>query len=389
MPNLLFKNARLVFPDRIEPRGDLRVAEGRIAAVGPALMPEPGDMVQELGGRYLAPGFIDMHLHGALGRDAMEATPEAFETICRYHASGGTTALALTTVVAPTEEIVRVLRAADAYRRKTHEGAQLLGIHVEGPYFSLEKQGAHRPDWIRNPTPADYEPLLEWASVMTQMTLAPELPGALVLIEALRARGVRVSGGHSDAWDEEACAAFVHGMEGVTHTFNCMSSARRRGPYRVAGLLEFALSEPGILCELIADGRHVSPTLMRMLYHAKGPDGIALVTDASAGAGLPEETAFQLGEIDGVVRDGVGLTADGAALAGSTSSMIHLVRTLVREAGVSLVEAIRMATLNPARALKLPRKGVLAQGADADLVLLSDDLEVIATFVQGRREHRA
>jgi len=389
VPNLLFKNARLVFPDRIEPRGDLRVAEGRIAAVGPALMPEPGDMVQELGGRYLAPGFIDMHLHGALGRDAMEATPEAFETICRYHASGGTTALALTTVVAPTEEIVRVLRAADAYRRKTHEGAQLLGIHVEGPYFSLEKQGAHRPDWIRNPTPADYEPLLEWASVMTQMTLAPELPGALVLIEALRARGVRVSGGHSDAWDEEACAAFVHGMEGVTHTFNCMSSARRRGPYRVAGLLEFALSEPGILCELIADGRHVSPTLMRMLYHAKGQDGIALVTDASAGAGLPEETAFQLGEIDGVVRDGVGLTADGAALAGSTSSMIHLVRTLVREAGVSLVEAIRMATLNPARALKLPRKGVLAQGADADLVLLSDDLEVIATFVQGRREHRA
>jgi len=389
VPNLLFKNARLVFPDRIEPRGDLRVAEGRIAAVGPALMPEPGDMVQELGGRYLAPGFIDMHLHGALGRDAMEASAEAFETICRYHASGGTTALALTTVAAPTEEIVRVLRAADAYRRETHEGAQLLGIHVEGPYFSPEKPGAHRPDWIRNPTPADYAPLLEWASVITQMTLAPELPGALALVEALRARGVRVSGGHSDAWDEEACAVFVHGMEGVTHTFNCMSSARRRGPYRVAGLLEFALSEPGILCELIADGRHVSPTLMRMLYHAKGPDGIALVTDASAGAGLPEETTFRLGEIDGVVRGGVGLTADGTALAGSTSSMIHLVRTLVREAGVPLVEAIRMATLNPARALKLSHKGILAPGADADLVLLSDDLQVIATFVQGHRQHRA
>ena len=319
MPNLLFKNARLVFPDRIEPCGDLRVVEGRIAAIAPSLMPEPGDMVQELGGRYIAPGFIDIHLHGALGRDAMEATPDAFETICRYHASGGTTALALATVAAPTEAIVRVLRAADAYQRETHEGAQLLGIHVEGPYFSREKQGAHLPEWIRNPTPADYAPLLEWAGAMTQMTLAPELPGALELIEALRARGVRVSGGHSDAWDEEACAAFVHGMEGVTHTFNCMSTARRRGPYRVAGLLEFALSEPGILCELIADGRHVSPTLMRMLYHAKGPEGIALVTDASAGAGLPEETAFQLGEIACVVRDGVGLTADGAALAGSRS----------------------------------------------------------------------
>ena len=156
----------------------------------------------------------------------------------------------------------------------------------------------------------------------------------------------------------------------------------------MAGLLEFALSEPGIVCELIADGRHVSPTLMRMLYHAKGPDGIVLVTDASAGTGLPEEAAFRLGEIDCVVRDGVGFTADGTALAGSTSSMIHLVRTLVRTAGIPLVEALRMASLNPARALKLQRKGVLAPGADADLVLLSDDLEVIATFVQGRRVHR-
>jgi len=386
--NLLFKNARLVFPDRIEPRGDLRVADGRIAAIGPSLMPEPGDMIQELGGRTLVPGFIDLHLHGALGRDAMEASAEAFETICQYHARGGTTALALTTVAAPTPEIVAVLRAAEAYRNEAHDGAQLLGVHVEGPYFSPQKQGAHLADLIRNPTPADYAPLLEQAHAMTQMTLAPELPGALGLIEALCARGVRVSGGHSDAWDEEACAAFVHGMEGVTHTFNCMSSARRRGPYRVAGLLEFALSEPGVVCELIADGRHVSPTLMRMLYRAKGPDGIVLVTDASAGAGLPEEAAFRLGEIDCVVRDGVGLIADGTALAGSTSSMIHLVRTLVRTAGIPLVEALRMASLNPARALKLHRKGILAPGADADLVLLSDDLEVIATFVQGRRVHR-
>ena len=391
MANLLFKNARLVFPDRIEPHGDLRVAGGRIVAVAPSLMPEPGDMVQELGGRYLAPGFIDIHVHGALGRDTMEATPEAFAAICHYHAQGGTTALALTTVAAPTAEIVRVLRAAEAYRRcgEERDGAQLLGIHVEGPYFSPEKRGAHRPGLIRNPTPADYAPLLEWAGAMTQMTLAPELPGALGLIEALRARGVRVSGGHSDAWDEEACAGFVHGMEGVTHVFNCMSMARRRGPYRVAGLLEYALSEPGIVCELIADGRHVSPTLMRMLYHAKGPDGIVLVTDATAGAGLSEETAFRLGEIDCIVRDGVGLTADGAALAGSTSSMIHLVRTLVQTAGVPLVEALRMATLNPARALGLPRKGALAPGADADLVLLGDTLEVLATFVQGRRVHRA
>ena len=388
MNSILFKNARLIFPDRIEPKGDLRVEDGRIAVVAPALSPNPGETVVDLGGRYLAPGFIDMHLHGAMGGDTMEATPETFETICRFHASGGTTALALTTITAPMEEIVAVLRTAAEFRKQEPTGARLLGIHVEGPYFSKEKPGAHLPELICNPSPGHYKPLLEWATgtdnVMIQMTLAPELPGALGLIDALRERGVRVSGGHSNAWDDEACAGFVHGMEGATHTFNCMSTARRRGPYREAGLLEFVLSEPGIVCELIADGRHVSTTLIRMLYFAKGPDGICLITDATSGAGLAEGTTFRLGEIDCVVRDGVGLLADGSALAGSTATMIQGVRTMVKEANISLVEAIRMATLNPAKALKFPAKGILQKGADADLVILSDDLEVEATYVQGK-----
>jgi N-acetylglucosamine-6-phosphate deacetylase len=318
----------------------------------------------------------------------MEATPEAFEAICRFHASGGTTALALTTITAPIDDIVAVLRLAADFRKKEPTGARLLGIHVEGPYFSKEKPGAHLPELICNPSPEHYKPLLEWATgtdnVMIQMTLAPELPGALGLIDALRERGVRVSGGHTNAWDDEACAGFVHGMEGATHTFNCMSTARRRGPYREAGMLEFALSEPGIVCELIADAKHVSTTLIRMLYFAKGPDGICLITDATSGAGLAEGTTFELGEIKCVVRDGVCLLADGSALAGSAATMGQCVRTMVKEANISLVEAIRMATLNPAKALKLPTKGVLQKGADADLVILSDDLEVAATYVQGR-----
>lgn len=386
--NILFRNARLIFPDRIEPKGDLRVVDGRIRALAPALSPENGEKVVDLQGRYLAPGFIDIHIHGALGADAMDATPEAFRTICAYHASGGTTALALTTVTAPLPAILKVLAAAREYRSNPLHGgewgAQLLGIHIEGPYFSKEKKGAHDPALIIDPTPEHYKPLLEWESEIVQMTLAPELPGALALIDALRARKIRVSGGHSNAWDEEACAAFAHGMEGATHTYNCMSTARRRGPYRVAGLQEFVMSEPGIVCELIADGRHVSPTLIRMLYFAKGPDGICLVTDASAGAGLPEEATFLLGEIECVVRDHVGLTADGSALAGSTSSMIRLVKVMVEEAQVSLAEAVRMATLNPARALKLERKGVLDRGADADLVIFNDAFEVEATYIAGK-----
>jgi N-acetylglucosamine-6-phosphate deacetylase len=383
---MLLRNARLIFPDRLS-RGAVRVRDGRIFAIlGDDAAPDPGEEVRDLRGQFLAPGFIDMHIHGAMHRDTMEADPEAFATICRHHARGGTTSLALTTITATTEEVLHVLDTVKAYRATpVADGAQVLGVHIEGPYFSREKPGAHRLELIHNPERAEWEQFLAYRDLLTQITVAPELPGALALIEAFASAGIRVSGGHSDAWDEEAAAGFAHGMRQATHTFNCMSTARRRGPYRVAGLLEFVLGEPEILCEVIADGRHVSPTLLRMLYQAKGPDGIVLITDASAGAGLAEEAPFTLADIPCVVRDQVGLTADGKALAGSTATMIRVVRGMVEFAGVPLVEAVRMATLNPARALRIAeRKGALAIGAEADLVVFSDDFEVTQTFIAGR-----
>jgi N-acetylglucosamine-6-phosphate deacetylase len=237
---------------------------------------------------------------------------------------------------------------------------------------------------IHNPDPAEWRQLLDHAGVITQMTLAPELPGALPLIEALVERGIIASVGHSDAWDDEVAAACAHGLRHATHTYNCMSTSRRRGPYRAAGVLEFVLSEPDILCEAIADGRHISPTLLRLLCRAKGVDGVALITDATAGAGLPAESHFMLGETPCVVRDEVALTADGTVLAGSTSSMIRGVRNMVDLCGLSLVEAVQMASLNPARALRIDRrKGRIAPGMDADLVVLTPDLAVRETWVGG------
>jgi N-acetylglucosamine-6-phosphate deacetylase len=174
----------------------------------------------------------------------------------------------------------------------------------------------------------------------------------------------------------------------VTHTFNGMSSTRRRGVYREAGLLEFALSEPEIMCELIADGHHVSTTLMKMLYRAKGPTGICLVTDATAGAGLSEGARFSLSGLDCVVSEGVCLLADRSALAGSASRMIDLVRVVVNEMKIPLHEAVAMASTNPARALESKTKGILEVGADADFVVLSTDLEVVQTFVAGERIYR-
>jgi N-acetylglucosamine-6-phosphate deacetylase len=375
---MIFANARLILPDGI--RDDLEVVmeNGKIAEIRARSSADAID----LRGNYLAPGFIDLHIHGALGRDTMEATPEAFRTIWDYHASGGTTSLLLTTVTAPIAEIVRVLQAVRAARA---HAKQIAGVHVEGPFISKERAGAQRSEFIREPETHLVDQLLPFADVIKIMTVAPELPGALALIDRLRLHKIIVSGGHSDATDLEARAAAEYGMRQVTHTFNAMSSARRVGIYREAGLLEFALSEPDIGCELIADGHHVSPTLMRMLYRAKGPRGICLVTDATAGAGLPSGTEFTLSGRRCVVGDGVCLLSDRSALAGSASRMIDLVRVMVNQVGVPLHEAIGMATANPARSLRFTTKGRLKPGADADLVVLSKDLEVRRTLIAGER----
>jgi N-acetylglucosamine-6-phosphate deacetylase len=379
---MIFQNARLIFPDSIRDGLEVVVEKGKIAAI-----PERGLVrrkeVVDLHGNYLAPGFIDLHVHGALGRDTMETSADAFQVICDYHGSGGTTSLLLTTATASLDSIADVL---SAIRECCCSIKQIAGVHVEGPFISKAKCGAQRAEFIQNPSRASVQRLLDYADVIKRITIAPELRGAPEAIENFHMRGISVSGGHSDAWDEQAREGFGRGMRSVTHAFNCMSSARRRGIYRVGGLLEFALSEPRISCELIADGHHVSETLMTMLYRAKGPRGICLVTDATAGAGLPDKAQFSLFGRDCVVEDGVCLLADHSALAGSASRMIDLVRTMVMKVNVPLHEAVMMATENPARAIGLEAKGSLKVDADADLVVLSPELEVLRTFSGSSQE---
>jgi N-acetylglucosamine-6-phosphate deacetylase len=385
----------LIFPDGIRDGLELVVEKGKITAIREHSQARANE-VFDLRRNFLAPGFIDLHLHGALGRDTMEASAEAFQAICDYHASGGTTSLLLTTATSPMERIVDVLNAArdSIQRRASFDSAQerlrsrsttsqIAGVHVEGPFISKAKCGAQRAEFIQSPSRASVQQLLDYADVIKRITIAPELPGALEAIENFYAHRISVSGGHSDAWDEDAREGFARGMRSVTHTFNCMSGARRRGIYRVGGLLEFALSEPRIGCELIADGQHVSATLMKMLYRAKGPGGICLVTDATAGTGLPNGSQFSLFGRDCIVEDGACLLADRSALAGSASRMIDLVRTMITKVNVPLHEAVMMATENPARAIGLETKGRLEVGADADLVVLSPELEVVQTLAGG------
>ena len=376
---MIFRNARLIFADGIREGLEIVTQQGKIAEIRQQTNAPETDVV-DLAANYLAPGFVDLHVHGAVGRDTMEASEEAFRAICDFHASGGTTSLLLATATAPIDTIIDVLSAVRDFQSSI---TQIAGVHVEGPFISKAKCGAQRAEFIQNPTPDAVARILEYADVIKRITIAPELPGALEAIEKFHTREISVSGGHSNAWDDEAQAASARGMSSVTHIFNCMSSARRRGIHRVAGLLEFGLSEPTVLCELIADGHHVSTTLMKMLYRAKRGAGICLVTDATAGASLPDGSRFSLFGNDCIVDGGVCLLADRSALAGSAARMIDLVRTMVNDVEVPLHEAFAMATENPARAISLATKGRLAIGTDADLIVLSPKLEVLRTFVGG------
>ena len=374
---MILTNGRVILADTIRDDLDVEVRDGKIADLRPR---GAAQNAIDLGKNFLGPGFVDLHVHGALGRDAMEMSLKSFRAICDYHGRGGTTSLLLTTVTAEIKRIVSVLARMREHRSQI---PQIAGAHVEGPFISPQKAGAQNSEFICEPIPELTDQLLAYADIIKRVTIAPEIKGALQAIERFVYSGINVSGGHSNAWDEEARAGFESGMRSATHTFNCMSSARRRGIYRIAGLLEFALGEPEMNCELIADGHHVSPTLMKMVYQAKGASGISLVTDATSGAGLPNGTPFELGGRKCVVKNGVGLLADESALAGSVASMIDLVRTMVRDVGIPLSEAVAMASRNPARQIGLEGKGEIAIGNDADLVVFSPEFEVKQTFVAG------
>jgi N-acetylglucosamine-6-phosphate deacetylase len=379
---MIFTNARIIFPDAIRDDVDVTVRHGKIVEIGRAAA--GADETIDLHGNFLAPGFIDIHVHGGNGRDAMEANADAFRAICDYHAGGGTTSLLLTTATAPFPEILLALTQIGK-----REIPQIAGAHVEGPFISRDKAGAQNPEFICDASAELIGCVLEHRDVIKRITIAPETKGALAAIKEFSAAGIIVSGGHSNAWEEDARAALEAGMRSVTHTFNCMSSARRRGTKRVAGLLEFALSEPKICCELVAEEHHVSPALMKLLYCAKGVGGISLVSDATAGAGLAEESTFQLAGKKCIVKDGACFIADTGTLAGSASRLIDLVRAMIRHAEVPLPDAIAMASLNPARETGLPDKGEIAIGKDADLVVLSPELEVMRTYVAGAVSFRA
>jgi N-acetylglucosamine-6-phosphate deacetylase len=366
------------------PSAWLAFEAGKITALGTG-QPPPTPSLVDAHGSYLAPGFVDIHLHGANGADFLEATPDAFRTISEFHTSGGTTAIAPTAATATYQKLEQVLQTAAIAKTP----GRLLPAHLEGPHLSKNKAGAQDHSLFSNPTTKEIAWVEERASQIGTITVAPELPGALDFIRACARAGVLMSAGHSEAMDEEMQAAVSFGLRKATHLYNAMGTAKKIGLFRHAGLLEFVLATPDLYGELVADGFHALPTLMKLAYEAKGPDRLILVTDSLAGAGLAEGARFQLGDYRCKVGPGYGVLEDESALAGSLARMIDLVRNMTSMADVPLYEAVRMASLNPAEALGWSdRIGSLEPGKYADLVLFDDQFRVNCTIVSGQTVYR-
>lgn len=372
------RSGRIVCPGRTLD-GEVVVEDGRISSVAPASKsPFLGgtDDVFELGDRWLVPGYVDPHVHGGGGAQCNTSDVDEIAEVARFHARHGTTGLLATTVAAPTEELESALSTIARCTAPT-----LLGAHLEGPFLSAERPGAMDPGLFVDPDATRLGRLLEaGAGRVRVMTLAPELSGSLELVRVMADAGIVVSVGHTDATYAEVRDAVRAGARGATHVFNAMPPFRHREPGAVGAVLDL----PEVSCELICDGVHVDPVAMRLLYRAKGAAGVRLVTDAMAAAGMPDGE-YRLGGRPVRVAGGRAVLEGGGSIAGSTLTMEAALQNAVRFLGVSVQQAVLMASTNSARLLGLQgRKGEISARADADLVVLDERLAVQATMVAGR-----
>lgn len=364
-------NARILTPTE-EMAGAVMIENGRIHAIAPSPLPHVETV--DAGGKILAPGFIDLQINGAFGRDFTQNPATIWEVAAglpRY----GVTSFLPTIITSPLETTNEAQRVIDA-RPSSFRGAEPLGLHLEGPFLNPGKKGAHNPAYLQRPS-------LEWVAGWSPerharlVTLAPELPGATAVIEALTSRGVVVSAGHSLATFAEAEAGFAAGIRYGTHLFNAQSPLHHREP----GLPGALLTDERVTIGLIADGVHVHPALVKLVWQAAG-SRLTLVTDAMAALGMPPGE-YELGDFTVMVDETTCRLPDGT-LAGSILSLDTAARNLIAFTGCTLAEALTTVTTIPTRLLGLDgRKGKIAPGYDADLVLLTPDLQVDATIVGG------
>ena len=404
MPVTAIYASRILTPQEQLADSVILAENGRITAIGhrDEVKIPSGAIDYVAAGMTVVPGFVDVHIHGAGGHDVMEATPAALDCITSTVARYGTTSILATTVTASVDETCRSLQGIAQYIRahEKHENiepnveanaeqqnpepgtpelaAEILGIHLEGPFISKARRGVHPPDAIARPSVEILEKFRAASDGLIRIvTIAPEIPGALDLIRYALANGIIAAIGHTDANFEQTQAAIQAGARHSVHFYNAMRPFSHRDP----GVIGAILTEPDVSAEVIADGIHVAGPAIQVLLGTKGFDTVLLASDATAATGMPDGN-FRLGNFEVMVKDGVCRNAEGK-LAGSTLTLDRALRYIVA-LGVPLIDAVRMATILPARRISLAgKKGIIALGADADLVVLTPDLRVAGVMTRG------
>ena len=362
------------------------VENGCILDVAEHVPLAPDDRVIQGEGLYLCPGFVDIHVHGGGGFSAMSGKAEDVIAMANAHARHGTTSILPTTLAAP---LPNLLKAVHGVRRAAALpcDAAILGVHLEGPCLSPAQTGAQSPDDLKIPAETDLTPLLDaWPGGVRMMGAAPELPGALALGDQLAARGIVASIAHSNATYSQVEEALSHSYCDVTHLYSSCSGLIRVHSYRVPGVIEAGLNLDALTVQVIADGKHLPLSLLQLIYRCKGAEKIELITDGLefAAGDLVEGTVYrQLNGVETVYEDGVMKLLSRESFAGSVATMHRCVRTMV-QAGIPLRQAVRMASENPARRVGAAKKGRIAPGMDADLLLLDEKLDVKWVMAGGR-----
>lgn len=358
---------------------------------------EPADAtVIDANGDYIVPGLIDIHVHGSNGADVLDSTPQALKRMSEFFVTHGVTAFAATMVTAPTENLLAGLEnVRTVVNNGGLPGAEVLGVHQEGPFLNPAEKGCHPKELLVAPTPERYRPYLEYADVLTSMTLAPELDGAAGLIGALCDAGVVAAAGHTSGIYQEIAPAIDAGLSHTVHCFCNMGTLRRAGTRydqplkRVAGAVETFLYEDRLTTELIGDGWHVGDILMKLAVKVKGVERVCWVTDAMSAAGMPPGRYF-VGGVEAIVEHGIARLPDNTAYASSVTTLDVCVRNGVERVGLNLRDSVRMASLTPAMVVGVDdRKGSLEAGKDADIVIMDANASVNMTLARGQVVYKA
>lgn len=397
---IVLVNGKLITPFREIDSGCILIKGEFIEKIGKVdeiKIPDDTKIV-DVGGMYISPGFIDLHFHGAFGGSAMACKEKDLRIMAQGLVQCGTTSFLPSTLSGPWDEIVQSVDCITQMMNKDLKGSKILGVHLEGPYVSLEQKGAQNPEYIYPPQPEQYLPLLEKYPSIIRMTAAPEVPGGLELGQELRKRKIVASIGHSDASYQQIIEAVENGYTHVTHMFSGMSGLHRVKAYRVSGVIESTLLIDELTTELIADGHHLPPSLIKLVLHTKGMDKVCLVTDSMSAAGLGPGK-YELGGLEVIVEadipnefeiptqenNYVAKLTDRSAFAGSVSTMDRLVRNMVKFVGLNVSQAVKLVTYNPAKMQGLDDKiGILAENKKADIAVFNNNIDIKITIVDGK-----